>query len=175
MLVFLGSMGSVLVLACSDSTAPITARIPGRYALRTVLDSFTYSYSCNPTSNGVRCSDSTVAAGASKLYGTFMLGDTIPGTWKAFAFPVTGIDLHQADCALSATQCSEKMGEWRSGSLTVDRDSLTIFGQFSGDIQLYLNGRFVGDSIAGDISWATYLGCCAVRRYDGTFVATRQR
>lgn len=171
---YCGVMGGVFVIACSDSTAPIAARIPGQYALTTVLESFTYSYSCNPTSNGTVCSDSTVAAGASKLYGTFVLGDTVQGDWKAMQFPVSDIVLHQADCALSVTQCSEKVTEWYSGSLSVTRDSLTIFGLMSGGIQLYLNGRFAGDSIVGDVSWATYLGCCAVRRYDGTFVATRQ-
>ena len=68
-------MGSVLIVACSDSTAPVTARVPGTYELTTVLESYTYSSSCIPTEMGLRCSDTTIAAGASKLYGTFTLGD----------------------------------------------------------------------------------------------------
>jgi len=163
-----------LVLACSDSTAPVAARLPGRYELATVLNTFTYSYVCTPTNNGTVCSDSTVAAGASKLYGTFTVGDTVQGTGKELQFPVSSIVLHQADCALSATQCSERVVTWLSGSLTVTRDSLSTFGLLNGAVQIYLNGRVVGDRIVGNIGWATYLGCCARRRYEGTFVATRQ-
>lgn len=168
------AVGSVLVFACSDSTAPLISRIPGDYELTTVLDSFTYSYSCTSSVNGLICSDSTVSAGASRLYGTFTIGDTIKGDGRAFLFPVSNVVLHNADCALTTTQCSEATSPWSSASITVRRGSSAVFGQFLYLQPIYFNGTFGDDKIVGTISWATYVGCCVVRHYDGTFVATRR-
>ena len=88
---FFGAMASALIIACSDSTAPIASRIPGTYEFTTVLDSFRYVTSCTPTNNGPSCTGATVAAGPSRIYGTFTVGDTIPGTWDAYQFPVSSI------------------------------------------------------------------------------------
>lgn len=169
-----GAIAIAFVLACSDSTAPIPARVPGSYELTTVLHTFTYSYRCLPLSKELACDDSIVVAGASTLHGSFTLGDTVQGSSEAFQFPVTDIVLHQADCALTATQCSERIGAWRSGDFALTRDSLSTFALLNGEVQISLKGRLVGDRIVGDISWATVPGCCAIRRYDGTFVAVRQ-
>jgi len=54
------------------------------------------------------------------------------------------------------------------------RNDGAIFGQFVFPIPIYFNGKFVHGKIVGTLSWATYVGCCAVRRYGGTFVATRR-
>jgi hypothetical protein len=148
--------------------------MPGNYELTTVLDSFTYSYSCSLGDNGLVCLDTTVSAGASRLYGSFTVGDTVQGDWRTFQFPLTDIVLHDADCALSTTQCTEATSAWSAGSITMRRDSLQVFGQFLYPVPIYLSGKFEDGRIVGSVSWATYVGCCAVRRYDGTFVATRQ-
>jgi hypothetical protein len=174
-----GALGSTLVIACSDSTAPISARLPGRYELTTVLDSFRYASSCAPTNNGTICTRSTASAGPSKLYGAFTIGDTIPGSSTVLRFPVSDIVLHEADCALYATQCAESPHEWVSGVLEVKRDSLELYGVFSGGmqsggIQIVLKGRFIENRFVGEISWYTYVFCCGSNSYSGSFVATRQ-
>lgn len=168
------AMASVFIIACSDSTAPVARHIPGTYEFTTVLDSFTYPSNCTLTSNGTRCDLSRVAAGPSKIYGTFTLGDTIPGTWDAYQFPVSNIAFHQADCALPTTECAEGTSTWYGGSFTVKRDSLTFFGDIPGAVHVYLGGRFVDDRFVGTVSWYTYIGCCGSRYYSGTFVAARK-
>ena len=171
-----GAVAIAVVAACSDSTAPISRRIPGTYELTTVLDTYSYPSDCVLTNNGLSCTTVvTVPAGASKLYGTFTVGDSINGTSRELNFPVTNIVFHQADCALSSGPCTEASTAWYSGGLTLKRDSLTVYGQLSGQVQLYFTGRLDDDRFVGTITWMTYVGCCGVRYYSGTFVARRQR
>src|SRR6476661_8607730 len=147
-----GAIAIALVVACSDSTAPISRRIPGTYELTTVLDTYSYPSDCVLTSNGPSCTTAvTVPAGASKLYGTFTVGDSINGNARELNFPVTDIIFHQADCALSTGPCTEAPTSWYSGGLTLQRDSLTVFGQLSGQVQLYLTGQLDGDRLVGTV------------------------
>jgi hypothetical protein len=171
----LGATACAVLVACSDSTGPVATRIPGTYELTTVLDTYTYPANCVPTGNGPSCSQTTVVAGPSKLYGTFTLGSALPADGSTFTFPVSSADLRVADCALSATQCDERPFTWYSGSFSVKRDSLTLFGEMTGVVHIYLNGRFVDDRFTGTIGWYTYIGCCGSSYYSGTFVAARQR
>jgi hypothetical protein len=179
----LAVLGSVLMMACLDSTAPIGALAPGRYALTTVLDSFTYSTSCHPTSYGTMCTPATIGAGNSKLSGTFTLGRGTEGPSNRYQFPVSDIVLREADRAQTTAQCTDVTHQWSSGVPEVNRDSLTLMGLLSGRLQIALRGRFdyrrtAGQSVyerfVGDVTWSTYLFCCGGSYYVGTFVAQRQ-
>lgn len=171
-----GALALVLIVACSDGTAPAARRIPGAYEFTTVLDSFTHAASCTSTSDGTRCVPETIAAGPSKLYGTFTLGDDASQQPSGeFQFPVSDVVLHQADCALSSTECVEETWTWYGGGFTVRRDSLTLLGHLAGEVHMMLSGRFVDDSFVGTVYWYTYVGCCSSSYYSGTFVARRKR
>ena len=161
-----------LGLACSDSTAPLSRRIAGSYTLTTDLQSYTYSKSCQPTSNGTVCTDTTIAAGPSTLYGTFTLVRTSAGGAGEMGFTITDASFHQAGCAPTNTYpCTEAVASY-SGSATVKGDSL--MAPLYGSMLVVMNGTVVGDEIQGNLSWHTYLGCCAHQYYSGTFVAKRQ-
>jgi hypothetical protein len=164
-----------LGLACSDSTAPaLSRRIAGTYVLTTDLQSYTYSKSCQSTPNGTVCTDTTVAAGSSKLYGTFTLVDTNAASSKNMGFTVSAASFHQAGCSPTNTYpCTETVASY-SGSATVTGDSLKFVAPLYGSMLVVMNGIVVGDEIQGNLSWHTYLGCCAHQYYSGSFVARRQ-
>ena len=165
----------ILGLACSDSTAPSLQRIAGNYALTTDLQSYTYSKSCQPTSNGTVCTDTTIAAGPSKLYGTFTLGHASAESTGDMGFTIDDASFHQAGCAPTNNYpCTESVAAY-SGSATVTGDSLKFVAPLYGSMLVVMNGTVVGDEIRGQVSWHTYLGCCAHQYYSGTFVAKRER
>lgn len=93
----------IIGLGCSDATAPLSHRIAGTYVLTTDLETYTYSNSCHLTNNGTVCADTTIAAGPSKLYGTFTLADTSAGRSGNMGFTIPGASFHQAGCALTST------------------------------------------------------------------------
>lgn len=179
----LAVFGSVLTIGCLDSTAPIGSLAPGRYALTTVLDSFSYPTACHPTTFGTVCTQATMGAGSSMLSGTFTVGRGTAGPSNRYQFPVSDIVLHEADCAQATAQCTETTHQWGSGILEIDRDSLTLHGVLGGRVQIALRGRFAyrrtgGQSLyerfVGQLTWSTYLFCCGSSHYVGTFVAARQ-
>jgi hypothetical protein len=162
-----GATALLLALACRDATAPtLEQRLAGTYDLTTTLVTRTYSVGCGL----VPCRDTTVADSAPTLYGTIIVLDTVVRELNRSSLPVNSAVMHQSEDG-TAEQTHEYYG-----SLAVTRDSIHVYGNlfsaFGGLI--VFNGTLDGDSIAGTLDWNTYLGCCAVDYYSGTFVARRR-
>jgi hypothetical protein len=172
-----GATALLLALACSDATGPsLSQRIPGTYDFTASLSTYYHAgpSDCSIVSGYTQCSTRTDTAGASKLYGTFAVGDTVPGTTTQMVFAVTGASMHQAECGASLTPCTEYVAQYYPGQLTLTRDSLELDATLSGGVQIILHGQFVDDHFVGTVQWSPYLGCCLVSRYSGTFVAQRR-
>ena len=169
------AMAVILAVACSDLTRPTASRVRGTYELSTVLETLTYSSSCLPTPNGVQCTDSTVDAGSSKLYGSFTIGDEIPGPAGYITLAMTGADIHMSDCGISTSPCTETVAPFTSGSASVNLDSREFSAPIYGAALVALHGTLGNGEISGSVQWHTYLGCCAVRYYSGTFVAKQHK
>jgi hypothetical protein len=178
--------GAILVtvaLACSDSTAPLANRLPGVYELSTVLDSLTYSDYCSlPTSNTSLpvCHDTTVVNSTGALHGLVTLGDTVQGTPTNMMFKVPAGNLEGVICG----SCSPSPMDYYETAAAVGRNKSTFQLRLSAGALLILdgtvehvmtpNGTLLGNEITGRVVWHTYLGCCMVRYYTGTFVLKRQ-
>ena len=172
-----------LALGCSDSTAPISSRIPGTYELSTVLDSLTYSDYCSLAMSGMPpiCHDTTVANTTGTLHGfitlvrfshlaELALGDTVQGTPTDVVFQVPAGSVEEKFCG----SCSPSAQSYYSTTATVGRNGLRFQARLQAGVLVVLDGTVGDGEITGRVDWHTYLGCCMVSYYSGTFVARRQ-
>jgi hypothetical protein len=171
LLAFSGAILITVALACSDSTAPLVRRLPGTYELSTVLDSLTYSDYCSlPTQNTPpRCHDTTVVNSTGRLHGFVTIGDTVQGTPTDMAFQLPAGTLDEIPCG----SCSSSPAGYYSTTATVGRNSRTFQARLSPGLVI-LSGTIINDVIIGKVVWHTYLGCCMVSYYTGTFLMKRQ-
>lgn len=169
----LGAMVAVMVaLGCSDSTAPISSRIRGTYELSTVLDSLTYSDYCSLATSSMPpiCHDTTVANTVGTLHGFITLGDTVQGTSTGMVFQVPAGAVEEKFCG----SCSPSAESYYSTTATVSRSNLGFQARLQAGVLVVLDGTVGDGEITGRVDWHTYLGCCMVSYYSGTFVARRQ-
>lgn len=170
---FSGAILIAIALACSDSTAPLSNRLRGTYELSTVLDSLTYSYNCASPAPGMppRCRDTTVVNSIGRMHGFVTIGDTVAGSRENMSFQVPAGTLDQVMCG----SCGPSASDYFATTATVGRDSLTFNLRLGAGVLVILDGTVADDTIAGKVVWHTYLGCCRVSYYTGTFVMKRQR
>jgi hypothetical protein len=172
LLAFSGAILITVALACSDSTAPLVSRLPGTYELSTVLDSLTYSDYCSLPTQGMppQCHDTTVVNSTGKLHGFVTIGDTVQGTPTDMTFQLPAGSLAEIICG----SCTSIPAGYYSTTATVGRDSRTFQARLSSGVLVILSGTIIDDMITGKVVWHTYLGCCMVSYYTGTFIMKRQ-
>jgi len=167
---FSAAVAVAMALACSDASAPISSRLRGTYELMTVLDSLTYSDYCSHSSGPPVCHDTTVANTTATLHGDITLGDTIQGTPSDMVLHMPAGALEQTICA----SCAPNAADYLATTATVSRDGLRFEARLDAGVLVVLDGTVANDEITGRVTWHTYLGCCMVNYYTGTFVAKRQ-
>ena len=161
----LGLAASLALGACGgDADAPagpahVTHPMVGTYALRATFPTFVPD---------VRRSSTTEPSEAT-LTGTLVVGDTVVATDpRHITFP--DVRLTDVLCTVPG-RCDPSESFASFTTLFVVENSVTFgFSTFGGARTLHFDGPFAGDSVAGT-AWVQ-LG---TSRYDGSFVARKQR